>query len=69
MRLIEKRPTYTFVLFNTCVVAWWALLALPRFPARLGLIVLLSSLAAVNLALLVAKHAARRGRNDVSGQR
>ena len=69
MRLIEERPTYTFVLFNACVFAWWALLAVPRFPAKLSLVVLLSSLAVVNLTLLVAKHSAKRGRNDVGGQR
>ena len=62
MSLIEKYPRYTFVLFNVAVLVWWALLTIGRLPGKLSLLVLLFSVAGMNITLVITKHVVKRRR-------
>jgi hypothetical protein len=64
MTVIEKYPTYIFVLTNVSVLVWWALLTHGRFPGKLSLLVLLLSLAGMNFTLLITKYVVKRRRKS-----
>ena len=64
MSLIEKHPTYTFVISNASVMVWWAFLTLGRFPVNLSLLCLLISLAVLNFTLLFTKYVVKRRRRS-----